>query len=111
MTGPASSRRAFVLGGLAGLAEEEPVPPAGGELGVAAAKGLPDRHRIHHHQGRDRLRMVQGGADGHVGAAVVTGYGEALIAQRPHQRDAVACHRPFGVGAWSGLDGGLDDWP
>jgi hypothetical protein len=50
---------------------------------------------VHHYQGGHRFKVVERGAGGDIRTAVVTGYGETLMAQRPHQRDAVARHRPF----------------
>ena len=74
------------LGRLVRLAEEEPVPPRGGEARVAAVERLGDRHGVQHGERVDGVGMVQRGAEGDVGAAVVADDGEALVAERAHQR-------------------------
>ena len=48
-------------------------------------------------QARDRLRVVESGAEGHERAAVMAGEGEALVAEGRGQRDDVGGHRALVV--------------
>ncbi len=81
-----------------GLGQEEPVPPGLGEAGVAASEGLAYGHAVEHAEAGDRVRVVERRALGHVGAPVVADDREALVAEAPHQGDAVAGHGPLRVG-------------
>lgn len=80
------------LGGLRRLAEKEPVPPAGRELCVTLLKRLADRYGVHHDELRDQLGVIGGQPLRDVGTAVVADEREAIVAEQPHQRDAVAGH-------------------
>ena len=44
------------------------------------------------------VRVVEGHAVGHPGAAVVADHGEALVPEGAHERDGVGGHRALGVG-------------
>jgi hypothetical protein len=73
------------------------VPPRGGEARVAAVERVGDRHAVHHDQPLDCLGVLHRHAERHVAAAVVAGDGEALVAERAHQLQPVARHRPLRV--------------
>jgi hypothetical protein len=83
------------------------VPPSGGKARIAAFQRLDDRHRIHDHQPLDRLRMVECGTKGDVGAAVVADDREALMAEPTHQRHHVGSHRTLRIGRVVGNRGRL----
>jgi hypothetical protein len=72
-------------------------PPGGGEARVAAIERLGDRHRVEDRECLDRVGVVERGARGDVGAAVVPDDGEPPVAERPHERDAIAGHRALRV--------------
>ncbi|MDH6585663.1 hypothetical protein M2161_004769 [Streptomyces sp. SAI-133] len=95
------------FGGLGRLAEEEPVPPARGETGVAAAQGLPDGDRVQHADGGHGLGVVEGEAGRHVRAPVVTDHREPFVPEPAHHREAVAGHGALGVRTVFGVGGGL----
>lgn len=73
------------------------MPPAGGEAGVAARERLADRHGVQDDEPVDGSRVIESGAKGDVGAAIVTDDGEAVVTECLHQRDTVARHRPLRV--------------
>ena len=85
------------LGGLGRLAEEEPVPPRGGEAGVDAGEPLGERDRVEHRERDHRVGVVERGPVRDVAAPVMAGDREPVVAQRPHQCDAVARHRALRV--------------
>jgi hypothetical protein len=57
------------------------------------------------HARRDRLGVVEAGAEGDEGAAVVPGQREALVAERTGEGDDVGGHRALGVGGTGGVRG------
>ena len=64
------------LGRFFELAEEEPVPPAGGEVGVAACECFADRNCVEDRELVDGCRVVERGTQRDVCAAVVSDDGE-----------------------------------
>ena len=78
---------------------------------VGTLEPLAERHGVEHGEAIDRARMVEREPHRDIRAAVVTDDREALVAERAHQSDEVAGHRPLGVGGISGVDGGFDDSP
>jgi hypothetical protein len=86
------------LGQVVRLREEEPVPEAEAEGHVRAAEGLGGRDDVQHRQLEHALGVIERHAVGAAPAAIVPGHAEALEAELPHDREAVARHRPLGVG-------------
>ena len=83
------------LGQRRGLTHEEPVPPRGREPGVAAGQGLTDGHVTQDHHAVDAIGMVERQALHDIAAAIVANSVEAMMAERFHERDEIACHRPL----------------
>jgi hypothetical protein len=72
------------------------MPPAAYELFVEPLEVLDDRQRVHDHQTRDELRMVQRNARGDKTAAVVSNEREPLVPEHSHRRDDIGGHRSLG---------------
>jgi hypothetical protein len=73
------------------------MPPRAREPRIAPVERLDDGDGVHDDESRDCGRMVECRAEGDVRAAIMADDGEAIVAERSHQRDAVARHRAFRV--------------
>ncbi len=85
------------LGGLVGLAQEEPVPPGQGESGVGPGQRLADRNAIEDDEALHGIGVVQRETVRHAGAAVVPDHREPVVAELAHEFHAVLRHDPLGV--------------
>ena len=90
------------------LDEEEPVEGRGGDLLVRRLEDVPGRHDVEQGEPRHPLGMVEGEPVGDPGAAIVADESEAVEAERGHDLDLVAGHRPLRVAAWSSPPEGFE---
>jgi WD40 repeat protein len=80
------------------LSHEVEVEADGGARAVHGVPHVERRQDVEARQVRDRVGVVEAGAEGDEGAAVVPGQREALVAERTGERDDVRGHRALGVG-------------
>ncbi|GGU42270.1 hypothetical protein GCM10010244_80610 [Streptomyces coeruleorubidus] len=86
------------FGGLIGLSQEKPVPPACGERRITTSQRLPNRDGVQHADGGHGFRVVQSKASGHVRAPVVSNDGEPFVPEAAHDRQAALGVRPAPAG-------------
>jgi hypothetical protein len=81
------------LGGLLRLAEDEPVPPRGGEAGVAVRERVADRDGVEDGGSGDGRRVVERDPLRDIRAAVVAGHCEPRVSELAAEVHDVASHR------------------
>ena len=72
--------------------------PADNGGAACVRPGIERRHDVEDGEARDGVGVIEGEAVADAGAAIVTGDGETVVPEHPHQSDEVSRHGALGVG-------------